>query len=123
VTRPGSDTRAERRPPGRGETRGPGPLDESGRGLPLVDALADRWGVVERSGHGVTLPGKTIRAELDLTPSRRVGLTGQHLDDRPHGLGHRLAHRPQGAGDTGDGHQGPATLLRRDGGTGVEGGQ
>ncbi|MFA3874508.1 ATP-binding protein [Streptomyces sp. MMCC 100] len=64
-----SDTRAERRPPARGERRGPVPLDESGRGLLLVDALADRWEVVDRVGQGVALPGKTIRAELDLTPS------------------------------------------------------
>ena len=37
---------------------------ESGRGLLLVEALADRWGVFDR------VPvGKTVRAEVDL-PSR-----------------------------------------------------
>ncbi|MFC8804118.1 hypothetical protein ACFXDD_22230 [Streptomyces anthocyanicus] len=64
-----SDTRADRRPPARGEARGPAPLDERGRGLLLVGALADRWEVVDRVGHGVALPGKTIHAELDLTPT------------------------------------------------------
>ncbi|WP_437053541.1 ATP-binding protein [Streptomyces sp. enrichment culture] len=63
-----SDTRAELRPPGRGEARGPAPLDESGRGLLLVDALADRWEVTDRVGQGGGLPGKTVRAELDLMP-------------------------------------------------------
>ncbi|WP_415949145.1 ATP-binding protein [Streptomyces sp. KLOTTS4A1] len=57
-----SDTRSERRPPGPGTSRPvPGPLAESGRGLLLVDALADRWDVLDR------LPvGKTVVAELDL---------------------------------------------------------
>ncbi|WP_309057276.1 ATP-binding protein [Streptomyces sp.] len=55
-----SDTRGERRPaPG-----GRGPLDEGGRGLLLVGALASRWSVLDR------VPvGKTVRAELDLSPS------------------------------------------------------
>ncbi|MFD7276012.1 ATP-binding protein [Streptomyces sp. NPDC059862] len=61
-----SDTRAESRPPGHGEARHPAPLDESGRGLLLVDALADRWEVTDRVARGVALPGKTVRAELDL---------------------------------------------------------
>ncbi|MFC5803426.1 ATP-binding protein [Streptomyces formicae] len=56
-----SDTRAERRPPGPGEVGAPPPGSESGRGLVLVAALADRWAVVDR------VPvGKTVRAELDL---------------------------------------------------------
>ncbi|QNP65864.1 ATP-binding protein [Streptomyces genisteinicus] len=54
-----SDARGESRPPERPPV--PGPLAESGRGLLLVDALADRWEVVDR------VPvGKTVRAELDL---------------------------------------------------------
>ncbi|MFI8303410.1 ATP-binding protein [Streptomyces sp. NPDC085927] len=61
-----ADTRAERRPPGHGEARNPAPLDETGRGLLLVDALADRWEVADRVSQGVALPGKTVRAELDL---------------------------------------------------------
>lgn len=62
-----SDTRAERRPPGPGDLATPPPLHtETGRGLFLVDALADRWEVVDRVASGVALPGKTIRAELDL---------------------------------------------------------
>ncbi|WP_069759218.1 ATP-binding protein [Streptomyces sp. LUP47B] len=42
--------------------RPPGPLDEGGRGLLLVEALADRWEVLDRE----PLPGKTVRAEVDV---------------------------------------------------------
>ncbi|MER5480369.1 ATP-binding protein [Streptomyces sp. NPDC002734] len=38
-----------------------GPLDEAGRGLLLVAALARAWGVAPRRG-----PGKTVWAEVDL---------------------------------------------------------
>ncbi|MGR8007670.1 ATP-binding protein [Streptomyces hypolithicus] len=56
-----SDTRGERRPPDPGELTEPGPIADAGRGLLLVEALADRWSVRAR------LPvGKTVRAELDL---------------------------------------------------------
>lgn len=37
------------------------PLDDGGRGLTLVDALADRWEVQDRNP-----PGKTVLAEIDL---------------------------------------------------------
>ncbi|MFD7960550.1 ATP-binding protein [Streptomyces zaomyceticus] len=54
-----SDTRGERRP----ASVATGPLDEGGRGLLLVDALASRWSVLDR------VPvGKTVRADLDLGP-------------------------------------------------------
>ncbi|MEU2077633.1 ATP-binding protein [Streptomyces sp. NPDC013489] len=54
-----SDTRGERRP----TAAVPGLLDEGGRGLLLVEALASRWSVLDR------VPvGKTVRAELDLGP-------------------------------------------------------
>jgi anti-sigma regulatory factor (Ser/Thr protein kinase) len=56
-----SDTRGERRPPGPGDVKPPEPLAGSGRGLLLVEALADRWTVLERAQ-----VGKTVRAELDL---------------------------------------------------------
>ncbi|MFJ7784506.1 ATP-binding protein [Streptomyces albidoflavus] len=58
-----SDTRGERRPPGPGTSRPvPRSLAEDGRGLLLVEALADRWDVLDR------VPvGKTVVAELDLT--------------------------------------------------------
>ncbi|WP_435192517.1 ATP-binding protein [Streptomyces sp. NRRL F-5630] len=47
----------------------PAPEDaEGGRGLLLVDALASRWGVTERTG-----PGKTVWAELDLAEGTRAG--------------------------------------------------
>lgn len=56
-----SDTRGECRPPGPGDVHPPAALDGAGRGLMLVDALADRWSVLDR------VPvGKTVRAELDL---------------------------------------------------------
>ncbi|MFJ3638661.1 ATP-binding protein [Streptomyces sp. NPDC090108] len=50
-----ADTRGERRP----ELREADPYAESGRGLVLVAALADRWGV--RDGR---FPRKTVWAEL-----------------------------------------------------------
>ncbi|GAA2256122.1 ATP-binding protein [Streptomyces atrovirens] len=53
-----TDTRGERLP----ELRPPSPDAESGRGLLLVDALAERWGVTEDR-----FPRKTVWAELRLT--------------------------------------------------------
>ncbi|MGI5425554.1 ATP-binding protein [Streptomyces sp. CA-179760] len=55
-----SDARAGSHPPGPRDVHLPCPLDEHGRGLLLVDALADRWEVLRRE------PGKTVRAEIDL---------------------------------------------------------
>ncbi|MEU3085395.1 ATP-binding protein [Streptomyces massasporeus] len=57
-----SDTRGEERPPGPGAPRPPlTPRAETGRGMLLVAALADRWDVLDR------VPvGKTVVAELDL---------------------------------------------------------
>ncbi len=57
-----SDTRGELRPPSPDAPRlALGPLAETGRGLLLVEALADRWEVLDR------LPvGKTVAAELNL---------------------------------------------------------
>lgn len=49
------------RPSGPGAVPEPCPLDEGGRGLFLVDALAARWEVVDREP-----PGKTVRAEVDV---------------------------------------------------------
>ena len=63
-----SDTRTDPRPPKPGDVRPPHPLDEHGRGLVLVDALADRWEVVDRD----PAPGKTVRVEVDLR--RRQGV-------------------------------------------------
>jgi hypothetical protein len=56
-----SDTRGERRPPQPGHLPTREPEAESGRGLLIVEALADRWEV-----QGRVPVGKTIRAELDL---------------------------------------------------------
>ncbi|WP_405761718.1 ATP-binding protein [Streptomyces sp. NBC_01420] len=55
-----SDARGERRPPAGGAAE-PAPLADDGRGLLLVDALADRWEVLDRDP-----VGKTVAAELDL---------------------------------------------------------
>ncbi|MGW5332901.1 ATP-binding protein [Streptomyces bauhiniae] len=52
-----TDTRGDRRP----VRREPGAEDETGRGLLLVAALADRWGVAEDR-----FPRKIVWAELDL---------------------------------------------------------
>ncbi|MFC7895925.1 ATP-binding protein [Streptomyces sp. NPDC057381] len=54
-----TDTRGEELP--RPQT--PAPDAESGRGLLLVEALADRWGVTEER-----FPRKTVWAELPCTP-------------------------------------------------------
>lgn len=55
-----SDTRAERVPPLSLDER---PCDaESGRGMMLVDALADAWGTKPR----VNAPGKTVWAAMSL---------------------------------------------------------
>ncbi|MEU9389575.1 ATP-binding protein [Streptomyces sp. NPDC048324] len=56
-----TDTRGESRPPAPDAVRAPDPLDERGRGLVLVDVLADRWEVLDHPG-----PGKTVRAEVDV---------------------------------------------------------
>jgi hypothetical protein len=39
---------------------GGGPLDEAGRGVPVMDALADRWGTAPQG------EGKVVWFELDL---------------------------------------------------------
>ncbi|MCG7524402.1 ATP-binding protein [Streptomyces sp. OfavH-34-F] len=54
-----TDTRGDRLP----VRDSPGPYAEGGRGLLIVEALADRWGVVEGP-----VPRKTVWAELDLVP-------------------------------------------------------
>jgi anti-sigma regulatory factor (Ser/Thr protein kinase) len=53
-----TDTRTDRRPSP--TTPAPAPDSESGRGLLLVAALADDWGVLPRRA----APGKTVWAEL-----------------------------------------------------------
>ena len=58
-----ADARTESRP--RLAAQPPSPDVETGRGLLLVDALADRWRVLGRGA----APGKIVRAEVDL-PAR-----------------------------------------------------
>ena len=57
-----TDTRAEKRPPA--SPPAADSLSESGRGLLLVAALADDWGVSPRQA----APGKTVWAELHVQP-------------------------------------------------------
>ncbi|QOV37556.1 ATP-binding protein [Streptomyces ferrugineus] len=66
-----TDTRADRLP----HAEQPAPDAESGRGLAIVDALADRWGV----SPGLP-PRKTVWAEVGLSPEpgeSRSGGTGR----------------------------------------------
>ncbi|MGC9442642.1 ATP-binding protein [Streptomyces sp. WG5] len=56
-----TDTRGQELP----RPQAPAPDAESGRGLLLVEALADRWGVTEGR-----FPRKTVWAELGLTAPR-----------------------------------------------------
>ncbi|WP_406211942.1 ATP-binding protein [Streptomyces decoyicus] len=56
-----ADTRTEKLPPSPEKLASPPPDCETGRGLPLVAALAARWEVVDRAP-----VGKVVRAELDL---------------------------------------------------------
>ncbi|MFF2406429.1 ATP-binding protein [Streptomyces sp. NPDC058092] len=58
-----TDTRGEQLPPTPGTTSAPADDAESGRGLLIVEALADRWGIDLGP-----VPRKTIWAELDLVP-------------------------------------------------------
>ncbi|MER7111014.1 ATP-binding protein [Streptomyces sp. NPDC000229] len=58
-----TDTRGDRLPPGPGAATPPAPDSECGRGLLIVEALADRWGIVPGP-----VPRKTVWAELDLAP-------------------------------------------------------
>jgi anti-sigma regulatory factor (Ser/Thr protein kinase) len=71
-----TDTRGEKQPPSTPPT--PDSASESGRGLLLVAALADDWGVAPRPA----APGKTVWAELRVT-------AGGH--PRPHGVATRPA--------------------------------
>ncbi|MFE5245089.1 MULTISPECIES: ATP-binding protein [unclassified Streptomyces] len=58
-----TDTRGDRLPPAPGALAVPAGDAETGRGLLIVGALADRWGV----DVGPT-PRKTVWAEVDLAP-------------------------------------------------------
>ncbi|MEU4258405.1 ATP-binding protein [Streptomyces fradiae] len=73
-----TDTRTEKRPPA--SPLATDPLSESGRGLLLVTALADDWGVSPRQA----APGKTVWAKL-------------HVRPKGHPLTHRVALEPTDA--------------------------
>ncbi|MER6153141.1 ATP-binding protein [Streptomyces hirsutus] len=68
-----SDVRGERLPVPASDG---GPLAEGGRGLALVAALAEEWGVAERPGG----PGKTVWAVVSCAGPQPVGPTGGALD-------------------------------------------
>ncbi|MET7685430.1 ATP-binding protein [Streptomyces sp. NPDC005423] len=70
-----SDTRGEYRPAIRPDR---GPDDESGRGLLLVDALADRWGTEPRPPSG-----KTVWAEIDQHDELQEAVPRNALTGRP----------------------------------------
>ncbi|WP_245877319.1 ATP-binding protein [Streptomyces glaucescens] len=70
-----SDTRAEHRP---AVTPPTDPDAESGRGLLLVTALADDWGVIDRRRG----PGKTVWAVVGTASSDRPGCPRQAPADR-----------------------------------------
>lgn len=72
-----TDTRAESRPPAPGAVRPPHPLDEHGRGLVVVGALADRWEVLDREP-----PRKTVRAEIDVPGWLSPAKGGAPVDGR-----------------------------------------
>ncbi|MFG3205814.1 ATP-binding protein [Streptomyces sp. NPDC048192] len=61
-----TDTRAEKQPSP--TPASPDPLSESGRGLLLVAALADDWGVTPRPA----APGKTLWAQLRVPTGRHA---------------------------------------------------
>ncbi|MFE7235262.1 ATP-binding protein [Streptomyces sp. NPDC057596] len=85
-----SDTRAERRPVVTAPTD---PDVESGRGLLLVTALADDWGVTDRRPG----PGKTVWAVVGTASAQAAGRVGNSVQ----GVG---GHDP--ADDVGDQFQG-----------------
>ncbi|MDX3494173.1 ATP-binding protein [Streptomyces turgidiscabies] len=57
-----TDSRSGPRPPGPRDVRAAPPLAEFGHGLVVVDAVADRWEVLDRDSP----PGKTVLAEVDV---------------------------------------------------------
>ncbi|WP_063836126.1 ATP-binding protein [Actinacidiphila yeochonensis] len=69
-----ADTMGEARPPEPGSVPEPDLDAESGRGMLLVEAVADRWAVLDRC------PGKTVRVELGLRGSDD---DGRAADDQP----------------------------------------
>jgi anti-sigma regulatory factor (Ser/Thr protein kinase) len=62
--------------PGHPEARNPSPSEPTGRGLRIVEALSDRWGIDERPG------GKTVWFEIALQASASAEVSGAAVDDR-----------------------------------------
>ncbi len=58
--------------------RDPGPTEQSGRGLQIVDALSDDWGVTETAGHS----GKTVWFVVALRSTDRAVEGGEAAEPR-----------------------------------------
>ena len=71
-----TDTRAEKEPPPTPPT--PDSASESGRGLLLIAALADGWGITPRTA----APGKTVWAELSHPPPAHPRNCATHPERR-----------------------------------------
>ncbi|MFI6548534.1 ATP-binding protein [Streptomyces prunicolor] len=92
-----TDTRAEKQPPSAPPI--PDSASESGRGLLLVAALADDWGVTPRP----SAPGKTVWAEMRVT-------TGGH--PRVHQVAPRPADSVSAYGHNTESFPATSSLLR-----------
>jgi anti-sigma regulatory factor (Ser/Thr protein kinase) len=68
--------------------RNPAPTEQSGRGLQIVDALSDDWGVIETAGRG----GKTVWFVVALDPPERGAEDGASAKARA------VVRRADGAG-------------------------
>lgn len=62
--------------PGHPEAQNPTPSEPTGRGLRIVEALSDKWGIDERPG------GKTVWFEIALQASETTEAAGAAVDDR-----------------------------------------
>jgi anti-sigma regulatory factor (Ser/Thr protein kinase) len=88
----------EDRGPGHPQIRSPGPAELSGRGLQIVEAFADDWGVVRHPGDA----GKTVWVSVVLADGDRS--TVEHDQERarsrarPTSAGDRQSPRPPSAG-------------------------
>jgi anti-sigma regulatory factor (Ser/Thr protein kinase) len=72
--------------------RTPGPTDTSGRGLQIVQALADSWGVIPKEES----PGKIVWATIALRAAEDSARSDAHKD-----VGHRSANSGRGTGSSG----------------------
>ena len=87
---------------GRPVLRFPAPEDPSGRGLHIVEAMSDTWGIIpSRNGKTVWFaiqPGASRGAPPSAASSKRRAEDGDHRDQPASGQAH--AHSPDAAGKT-----------------------